>query len=167
MFEIPEGLDPALIPMAFLLGRWQGRGVVEYPTMEPVEFWNVLTIGVVPGQAVLHHTSETWLYVDGEVAPERGSQWESGFWRPGENIADVELVVAHAAGIVEVCYGRVRGVSVEVGSDAIMATATGAKATATTRTYGQVDGDLAYAYYLATPDQALTGHVGARLQRAE
>jgi hypothetical protein len=164
VFEIPEGLDPALIPMAFLIGTWAGRGVVEYPTMQPLEFWNRLTIEVVPGQAVLRHTSETYPWVDDAPAHE-ASQWESGFWRPGENVVDVELVVAHAAGIVEVSYGTVHGLSVELGTDAVVSTATGAKAAAVTRTYGQVDGDLAYAYYLATPAVALTGHVGARLQR--
>jgi hypothetical protein len=166
MFEIPEGLDPALIPMAFLLGTWEGRGVVEYPTMEPMEFWNRLTIEIVPGHAILRHTSETWPWAEGAPDLTTASQWESGFWRPGENVADVELVVAHGAGIVEVSYGRVRGVSVELGTDVVVSTSTGAKATASTRTYGQVEGDLAYAYHLATPDHPLTGHVGARLQLA-
>lgn len=164
MFEIPEGLDPALIPIAFLIGRWEGRGVVEYPTMAPLEFWNRLTIEVIPGQAVLRHTSETWPWAADGPAQE-ASQWESGFWRPGREIVDVELVTAHAAGIVEVYYGQVTGVSVEVGTDVVISTETGAKATAATRTFGQVEGDLAYAYYLATPDVPLTGHVGARLQR--
>lgn len=162
MFEIPEDLDLALVPLAFLLGTWEGQGVVEYPTMAPLEYRNRLTIEVVPGKAVLRHTSETWSVETGET-----SQWESGFWRPGVNLADVELVVAHAGGIVEVLYGKVHGVSVELGTDAVMSTQTGARASASTRTYGQVDGDLAYAIYLATPDVPLTGHCGARLQKSD
>jgi hypothetical protein len=159
-FEIPEDLDLALVPMAFLLGSWEGQGVVEFPTMAPREYRNRLTIEVVPDKAVLRHTSESWFVDDGT-----SSQWESGFWRPGENIADVELVVAHAGGIVEVLYGRVAGVSVELGTDAVMSTQTGARASASTRTYGLVEGDLAYAIYLATPDVPMTGHCGAKLQK--
>jgi len=160
MFEIPADLDPALVPMAFLVGTWQGQGVVEFPTMAPREYRNRLTIEVLPGQAVLRHTSETWFVDDGAT-----SQWESGFWRPGENIADVELVVAHAIGVVEIHYGQVRGVSVELATDAVASTGTGLKAAASTRTYGLVEGDLAYAFYLATPDTPMTGHCGARLQK--
>lgn len=160
MFEIPPGLDPALVPLAFLLGTWDGQGVVEFPTMAPLHYRNRLTVEVVPGQAVLRHTSETWSVATGET-----SWWESGFWRPGENVADAELVVAHAGGIVEVLYGRVKGLSVELGTDAVMSTQTAVRASASTRTYGQVEGDLAYAIYLATPDVPMTGHCGARLRR--
>ncbi|HEX7353907.1 MAG TPA: FABP family protein [Mycobacteriales bacterium] len=160
MFEIPEGLELSLVPLAFLLGTWEGRGVVEYPTMAPLEYRNRLTIEVVPDKAVLRHTSEAWSVETGET-----SHWESGFWRPGENLADVELVLAHTNGNVEVLYGRVSGVSVELGTDAVMTTQTGTRAAALTRTYGQVEGDLAYAIYLATPEVAMTGHCGARLQK--
>lgn len=160
MFEIPSGLDPALVPLAFLLGTWEGNGVVEFPTMTPQHYRNRLTVEVVSGRAVLRHTSETWSVATGET-----SWWESGFWRPGEHVADAELVVAHGAGIVEVLYGRVKGLSVELGTDAVMSTQTAVRASASTRTYGQVEGDLAYAIYLATPDVPMTGHCGARLTR--
>ncbi len=158
MFEIPEGLDLALVPMAFLIGEWAGVGVVEYPTMVTRDYRHYLTIEVVPGKAVLRHTSETWFVAGGTT-----SQWESGFWRPGDAVTDVELLVAHAGGIVEVLYGTVRGLSVELGTDAVMSTQTGARASASTRSYGQVEGDLAYAIHLATPGVPMTGHAGARL----
>ncbi len=33
-FEIPEDLPAPLVPVAWLLGRWEGAGVVGYPTID-------------------------------------------------------------------------------------------------------------------------------------
>jgi hypothetical protein len=162
MLEIPAELDPALIPLAFLIGRWEGEGLAEYPSMTPVPYRERLLVDVVPDKPVLRMVSQTWSVQTGASVA-----WESGFWRPGENVTDVELLVAHASGFVEVLYGTVRGLSVELGTDAILATPTGLAPGAGTRTYGRVGPDLAYAFFVATDVTPMTGHAGARLVPAK
>ncbi|PZR51653.1 FABP family protein [Xylanimonas oleitrophica] len=39
-FAFPEGLAPEVYPLAWLVGRWRGEGVVEYPGIESRAFVN-------------------------------------------------------------------------------------------------------------------------------
>ena len=36
--EIPTDLNPACLPLAWLLGTWEGAGVGDYPTIEAFRF---------------------------------------------------------------------------------------------------------------------------------
>ncbi|MGN8247472.1 FABP family protein, partial [Cellulomonas soli] len=37
-FVLPEGLAPEVYPLAWLVGRWRGPGVVGYPGIEETTF---------------------------------------------------------------------------------------------------------------------------------
>jgi hypothetical protein len=39
-FSFPEGLAPEVYPLAWLVGRWRGEGVIEYPGVETTAFVN-------------------------------------------------------------------------------------------------------------------------------
>jgi hypothetical protein len=152
MFEIPEGLDFALIPMSFLIGRWGGGGVGH----GDVPFTQQIDIAVIPGRTVLSHVSTTTAE-DGTVTT------ELGFWRPGEGVTDVEFLAVDASGFLEVCYGEVDGYRIELGSDAIIRTSTGPDVTAVRRLYGRVEGDLAYALDRAGSNGHWSSYASARL----
>ncbi|HVV31287.1 MAG TPA: heme-binding beta-barrel domain-containing protein [Mycobacteriales bacterium] len=153
MFEIPEGLDPALIPVAWLLGTWSGGGVGS----GDVPFTQRLEIAVVPGRPVLSHVS-TATGADGAV------HTELGFWRPGEGLTEVEFLAADADGFLQIGYGEVDGYKVEIGSDAVLRTPTGGQVAALRTLYGRVEGDLAYARDRAGPDGTWIAHASARLR---
>ena len=155
MFEIPAGLDPALIPLAFLIGSWAGGGV----GAGDVPFTQRVDIAVVPGRPVLSHVS-TATAENGAVST------ELGFWRPGNGLLDVEFLAADAGGFLQVCYGEVDGYRIELGSDAVIRTPTGVDVTAVRRLYGRVEGDLAYALDRAGADRNWTSYASARLRRA-
>jgi len=155
MLQIPVDLDPSLIPLAFLIGTWSGQGVGD----GDVPFTQRLEIAVVPGRPVLSHVS-TASTADGSV------EAELGFWRVGEGLTDVELLVVDGAGFAEVSYGAVDGHRVEVGSDAVLSTATGTKVKAIKRLYGRVEADLAYAVDRAEGDGSLAAYASARLHPA-
>ncbi|PJI95091.1 FABP family protein [Luteimicrobium subarcticum] len=37
-FTVPDGLAPEVYPLAWLVGRWRGEGVIEYPGIDEVAF---------------------------------------------------------------------------------------------------------------------------------
>jgi hypothetical protein len=38
VFSIPENLHPEIIPLAWLIGTWRGKGRCEYPSIQGFEF---------------------------------------------------------------------------------------------------------------------------------
>lgn len=155
MFEIPEDLDPAIVPVAFLIGTWVGGGV----GAGDVPFSQRLEIAQVPGKAVLSHVSSV-AREDGETAT------ELGFWRPGDGLTDVEFVAVDADGFVQVSYGTVDGYRIELGSDAVVRTSTAVDVRAVRLLYGKVDDDLAYAVDRVGESGTWASHASARLHPA-
>lgn len=132
--------------------------------MDESRFEQELSI-TTDGRPFLSHSSKTWL-LDDEGNRMRPSAAEVGFWRPGEGPRDVELVLAHPTGIVELYYGEVVFNKVELATDHVATTATAKRVSGLSRLYGLVDGDLAYAADMAAVDQPLQPHFSALLKRS-
>ena len=116
------------------------------------------------GRPFLRHESRTWL-VDDDGQRIRPSAVEVGFWRPGAGERDVELLLAHPTGVVELYYGEVVFRKIELATDHVATTATAKRVNGLTRLYGMVDDDLAYAADMAAVDQPLQPHFSALLKR--
>jgi hypothetical protein len=155
-------MHEALAPIAFLLGRWEGAGVVGYPTIESAQFGQEITFSH-NGKPFLIYSSRTWL-LDEEGRPGRPLSMESGFWRPQPE-RQLEVLLVHPTGITEIYLGEVTGTKIEIATDAVVRTATAKEVTAGHRLYGLVEGDLAYAYDMAAVGQPLQAHASARLKR--
>jgi THAP4-like, heme-binding beta-barrel domain len=164
MTEGGPDLHPDLSPLRFLLGRWEGAGVVGYPTIESVQFGQELSFSH-NGKPYLIHVSRTWL-LDEEGIPGRPLAMETGFWRlqPG---GKVEVLLAHPTGITEIYLGEVTGTKIEMATDVVARTASAKEVTAGHRLYGLVEGgpDLGYAFDMAAVGQPLQPHLSARLKR--
>jgi hypothetical protein len=107
MFDLPDGLAPEAYPLAWLVGRWRGQGVVGYPGIEETAFTQDVVFSH-DGGPYLSYTSTIRLVVvpddaasltpdadddeplrtaggvvPGDAVPEEGPVWstESGFWR--------------------------------------------------------------------------------------
>ena len=162
--SLPAGfdLDPALEPVRFLLGRWEGAGVVGYPTIESANFGQEISFSH-NGKPFLIYTSRTWLLAeDGTIG--RPLAMESGFWRPQRG-GGLEVVLAHPTGITEIYLGQISGTKIEMATDAVVRTATAKEVTAGTRLYGLIGADLGWAYDMAAVGQPLQSHVSAQLKR--
>lgn len=170
-------LGPALHPdcrvLLPLVGVWQGTGEWSYPSLPgPRQYGQQITISH-DGRPFLRHEAIAWLIdPDGDeadgAAPAGSAQpaaREVGWWRPQPD-GTIELLIAHAEGVVELFYGQARTVtSWSFGTDAVVRTASAAAITGATRLYGIVDGKLAYVEERATADHELQPHTSALLER--
>src|SRR4051794_9563365 len=137
-------LNDACLALLPLVGVWRGEGEVNYPTIDgPRKFVQQLTIAH-DGRPFLYHESRAWL-IDDDGNVIRPAAREVGWWRPQPDDT-IELLLAHSTGIAELFYGKPRTqTSWELGTDAVVRTASAKEVTGAQRLYGLVNnGDLAY-----------------------
>lgn len=187
--ELSDELPTQLIPLAWLVGTWAGAGVVGYPDMEDVRFGQEVIFSH-DDRAFLFYRSQTWLLDDlgNQVRPLAS---ETGFWRvPSAPIGhaddapgtaggadqggggeseppstELEVLLTHPTGYVEIYLGTVRGPRVDLATDLVARTSTAKEYTAATRMYGLVEGDLLWVMDMAAMGHPLQSHVSARLKR--
>ena len=163
-FHIPEDLHADLMPVAFLLGHWQGNGHGDYPTIEKFEFGQEIAF-THDGRPFLHYLSRAWM-LDEDGNRVRPLAVETGFVRP-QPASEVEWLMTHPTGFVEIYHGKVEGAKIELTTDTVVRTATAKEYTAGHRLYGLVEGDLLWTFDMAAMGQPLQPHISARLQRVE
>ena len=185
MIEVDPDLDPRCLPLAWMLGRWEGAGVGEHPDGTSYRFGQELVIGH-DGRAFLSFESSSWVLDDEGRAVGVGPR-ETGYVRPvepepaagegagaagaaaasadGEEAAhDTELLLAHADGLVEVWLGRREGARLQLATDAVVRVAGAPGRASGNRLYGLVDGDLLWAWD-AGVDGRLASVMAARLKK--
>jgi hypothetical protein len=149
-------VHPDLEPLRFLLGRWEGAGIGGYPTIESFRFGQEIT-------PFLSYLSRTWrLDEEGQIGLPLGT--EAGYWRPQPD-NQIEVMLAHPTGIVEIYLGEISGTRIEMATDVVARTASAKEVTAGHRLYGLTGIDLAYAYDMAAVGQSLQPHLSAQLKR--
>jgi hypothetical protein len=162
VFHLDTDLPRELAPLAWMIGRWEGAGVVGYPTIESANFGQEIEVSH-DGRPFLTWQSRTWLLNDaGEQV--RPLATELGFWRPVED-GEVELVLAHPTGIVELYFGKAEPAKVELRTDGVLRSPHAKEYNAATRLYGLVNSNLLWAMDMAAAGQQLQSHVSAELKR--
>lgn len=164
---LSSDLHPKLTPVAWLIGEWAGAGVIGYPSMESdLQFGQEISFRH-DGRPFLTYTSLTWLLDDaGEKVRPLAS--ETGYWRVGPEDgapADVEVLLTHPTGFVEIFVGRIDGARAELATDLVARTSTAKEYTAAKRMYGLVEGDLMWVMEMAAVGHEMTPHASARLKR--
>src|SRR5258708_2941752 len=155
---------PAIAPLSFLLGRWEGAGVLGYPTIEGANYGEEISFSH-NGKPFLIYSSRTWLLnADGSIG--RPSHMEVGFWRPQPDFG-LEVLITHPTGITEVYIGTITGTKIEMATDAVVRTATAKEVTAGKRLYRMGGEGPAYAYDMAAVGQPLQAHLSAQLKRVK
>lgn len=159
--QIP--LHPGIAPLAGLLGTWRGAGQGDYPTIDPFGYLEEITFGHL-GRPFLTYRQRTRHADDN-----RGLHVETGYLRcPGPD--RVELVLAHATGITEICEGRLTltgdEIRMELEATSIGTSATAKSVTALSRSL-RVRGDVIdYTLRMGAVGLPLQDHLAARLHRA-
>lgn len=164
-FELDLTLSPALAPLAWLVGRWEGAGVVGYPTIESANFGQEIVVSH-DGRPFLEWQSHTWL-----LDPESGERvrplaTELGIWRVLDN-GEIELLLTHNTGIIEMYVGRRDPAKpmIEMRTDGVLRSPATKEYNAGARLYGLVDADLMWAMDMAAVGQPLQSHASAQLKR--
>lgn len=150
MIEIPSDLNPDLVPLAFLLGTWEGVGVTDFPGAEKANFGQSVTFSH-DGRDFLEYVSHSWI-LDAEGNKVKPLETESGFWRIDKN-RKVEIVMVRDQGVVEVWYGELahQKPQIDLVTDAVARTAASGPYTGGKRLYGYVKSDLMWVGEKATP----------------
>jgi hypothetical protein len=161
-FTLDPELPSELAPLAWLVGRWEGAGVVGYPTIESANFGQEVEVSH-DGRPFLSWHSRSWLLDDaGEKV--RPLATEVGFWRPQPD-GEVELLLAHPTGIVEMYYGKAEPAKIELRTDSVVRSPNAKEYSAAHRLYGLVNSNLLWVMDMAAVGQPLQSHVSAELKR--
>lgn len=162
-FEIPADLNPALVGLAWLRGRWEGTGFMEWPGQEKIQFAQQVDFSD-NGDDYLHYLAQAF-EVDADGRPTRPLFMETGFWRPLPD-ATVDVVMCSPDGFAEVWYGKLQPGRVDLTTDAVVRSPDAKVAyTAGRRLYGTVEGKLMYSFDRSTEDVPLRPYVWATLVR--
>ena len=161
-FNLDTSIHPDVAPLAWLVGRWEGAGIVGYPTIESAQFGQEV-VCTHDGRPFLEWQSRAWL-LDDEGNKVRDAAQETGFLRARPE-GRLELVLAVNTGFSEIWYGQAEGGKIELRTAGIGFTESAKEVTEGHRLYGNVEGDLLYAYDMAAVGQPLQPHLWARLQR--
>ena len=142
MIELPVDLPAELVPLSWLIGVWEGSGVMDYKVRDESithEFGQRVSFSH-DGLPHLNYTSYTWLFADEPAGDPAPLATETGYWR----------------------------IERELGAgDAVMRTAGAKDYAAATRLYGLVDGHLLWAWDIAALGQDLRTHASARLAKVD
>ncbi len=183
--ELPDGLAPEVYPLAWLVGRWRGHGVIAYPGIPEARLVNDVVVDHDGGPYLRYES--TVRVLDGPVPSDPAEAarelptdadapvWstETGYWRvstdrPPELAPDLhplEVLLADPAGRVSVYLGTVGKGRIDLASDLIARTATGAEVTASKRLFGLVEGRLMWVWELAAFGHPLQSYASATLAR--
>jgi hypothetical protein len=163
MFHLDQDIPEPLRPLAWLIGRWEGAGVLGYPTIESAHFGQEIEV-THDGRSFLKWESRAWILDSATGEKVRPAAVESGFWRPLPD-GEVELLLVHPTGILELYYGTIEPARIELKTDGVMRSPRAKEYNAATRMYGLVDSQLMWAMDMAAVGQELQSHLSATLKR--
>ena len=165
MFHLDADIPEPIRPLAWLLGHWEGAGVVGYPTIESANFGQEVDV-THDGRGFLKWESRAWILDSVSGQKVRPAAVESGFWRPQEN-GEVELLLVHPTGILEMYYGSVEPARITLHTDSVLRSPRAKEYNSATRMYGLVESQLMWVMDMAAVGQELQSHVSATLKRVE
>jgi len=161
-FPIPENLHPDLVPLAWIVGTWSGKGRGEYVNVPGFQFAQEVNFNH-DGRPFLNYFSRSWIINDNNEII-RPAASEVGFWRVKENNV-LEVILSHNTGISEGWVGIISGAKIQLEMDQGYSAPSAKIVTAGSRLYGLVEGELFTSYDMAAEGQTLQAHIWSSLQR--
>jgi nitrobindin-like protein len=156
---IATELNPALMPVAFLLGTWRGEGEGQYPSIKAFRYREEIRFA--------HNGKPFLIYSQRTEAIDTGQPMhaEAGFLRLVGG-GRVEFVIAQPIGYAEIGLGRVDGQRIDVECTSVARTPTAKPVISISRSLW-MDGEmLRYELKMGMEDVPLVRHLTASFRRA-
>ncbi|GAA2140515.1 FABP family protein [Kitasatospora kazusensis] len=171
MIEIPSDLHKDVVPLAFLLGTWEGAGVFDFPGAEKCNFGQEIVFRH-DGRPFLEFRSRTWV-LDGEGEKVRPLENEHSFWRVTSNQhgatgeREIEISSVRDDGTVEIWYGKLHDgkPQIDVATDAVARIEGSDPYTGGKRLYGMVNEELLWVGEKAAPEVPLRPYMSGQLKK--
>lgn len=180
MFEIPDNLAPETYPMAWLVGTWRGYGMLGYPGIDDASIICELEIFNDGGPYLT--VNSTWILanehpdeIDKELPGAQGvaqltedRRWQvaTGYLRQSpETEGELEAMIATPDGRVSLYIGVIKAPRMNLVSDTMVRSATGAEVSASQLQVGLVESDLLFAYDMAAFGEEMQSYAAGRLSR--
>ena len=153
-------LNPALAPVAFLLGTWRGEGEGQYPSIEPFRYREEIRFS--------HNGKPFLIYAQRTEAIDTGQPMhaEGGYMRL---VGDgrVEFVIAQPIGYAEISLGRVDGRRIDVECTSVARTPTAKPVTSISRSFWMEGETLRYHLKMGLAGAPLAPHLTATFRRVD
>ena len=153
-------LNPALTPVAFLLGTWRGEGEGQYPSIKSFRYREEIRFSH-NGKPFLIYTQRTESIDTGQ--PMHG---EAGYLRLVGG-GRVEFVIAQPIGYAEIALGRVDGPRIDVECASVGRTPTAKPVTSISRSLWLEGETLRYEVKMGMGGAPAAPHLTATLRRAD
>ena len=140
-----------------LIGRWEGRGKGDYPTIDSFEYHETVEFSPLADKPVLAYTQRT-RSMEGKAL-----HAESGFLRFAQE--RVELVIAQPTGIAEIHRGSASADGLELIMDGLVRSPTSVEVSEVRRSISVIGDVLSYRLDMAAVGQGLQYHLEAELHR--
>ncbi|XP_001632698.2 peroxynitrite isomerase THAP4 [Nematostella vectensis] len=160
----PKNLPQVLAPVSWLVGKWEGEGRGEYPTIQPFTYRETVEFNNF-GQPNLAFSSKSW-----NSKTNAPMHFESGFLRIMPSTTKVALMLAQNIGVTELLEGEVEGKVLHLTAQAIGRMSFGKPPAVlkTERVYMLVDENtLEFKQFMETETTPRTQHLQATYKRAQ
>jgi hypothetical protein len=171
MIEIPSDLHKDVVPLAFLLGTWEGAGVYDFPGTEKCNFGQEIVFRH-DSRPFLEFRSRTWV-LDNEGEKVRALETEHAFWRVTTNQhgtsgeREIEVSSVRDDGTVEIWYGKLHDgkPQIDLATDAVARIEGAAPYSGGKRLYGMVAEELLWVGEKSAPEVPLRPYMSAQLKK--
>ncbi|KJK56830.1 FABP family protein [Saccharothrix sp. ST-888] len=171
MIEIPSDLHKDVVPLAFLLGTWEGAGVYDFPGTEKCNFGQEI-IFRHDGRPFLEFRSRTWV-LNNEGEKLHPLETEHSFWRITSNQhgtsgeREIEVSSVRDDGTVEIWYGKLHDgkPQIDIATDAVARIEGAAPYSGGKRLYGMVNEELLWVGEKSAPEVPLRPYMSAQLKK--
>lgn len=195
MFVIPDDLPIELTPFTFLVGSWQGSGIVSYPIgdapAKEIEFFQTVSFrpmanGKLDFESIVQDangkliSSEKGYWMlsrpsnEGDAGPGLLPGTGEGaitvredleLWRNANGGFDIEALIIQPSGIAELYFGQIKGARIDLATDAVLRSPNAKEYSSGQRVLGLVEGALLWAWDMAALGTPLKSHASARLEK--